>query len=378
MTLSRYNNNNSWNRWVLYFYWVLSTVVLTITECIHLVRFGGKAWHEGPLFPEGYGSASLSMLLSLLLAEVLYRYMKRYFDYILITMGLVYAVIVMLTFGREVHGLYIGLDLPIIVALFYFSHSRLWFAAVLTLSSYMALRVMVEPFKTYTGLLDLIAIIGMVMGTSLVGLAILKRGNELQHALERAVTSEIEAFADAVATQNASKYDHLTGLYNHITYQEYLTALIQQHEIYQLPLQLAVLDIDNFKSINDSFGHHAGDLVLREMALLLQECLSTEDVAARYGGEEFVLLLTGKSTEQSHQLLEKIREKLASTAFSVIMHQRVTISVGMVEYQAGQGKDDLFQRADAYLYEAKRTGKNRVVSPHRKGHEDASQISECS
>ncbi len=318
------------------------------------------------------------MLLSLLLAEVLYRNMKRYFDYILIAMGLVYAVIVMLTFGREVQGLYIGLDLPIIVALFYFSHSRLWFATILTLSSYIAMMVMVEPFKTYIGFLDLIAVIGMIMGTSLVGLAILKRGNELQHALERAVTSEIEAFADAVATQNASKYDYLTGLYNHITYQEYLTALIQQHEVYQLPLQLAVLDIDNFKTINDSFGHHAGDLVLKEMALLLQECLSTEDVAARYGGEEFVLLLTGKSTEQSHQLLEEIRQKLASTAFSVIMHQKVTISVGMVEYKAGQGKDDLFQRADAYLYEAKRTGKNRVVSPHRKGHEDANQISECS
>lgn len=352
--------------------------MLVLTESIHLFGLYSKGWFAGPWFPAGYGSASFLMIFALLLAEALFRYLKLYFDFILIAMGLVYALIVMLTFGLEIQGLYIGLNLPVIVSLFYFSHSRLWFAAVLSLVSYFTLLAFVERLQNYVNVLDSIAVVGMITGTSLVGLFILKRGNELQQSLERAVHSEIEAFADAVATQNASKYDQLTGLYNHITYQEYLTALIQQHEAYHLPLQLAVIDIDNFKKINDNFGHHAGDIVLGEMGLLLTSSISTEDVAARYGGEEFVLLLTGKTLEQSHQLLEQIRQKLALTDFAAIEHQRVTISIGLMEYQSELGKDDLFKLADAFLYEAKRSGKNKVVSPLRGRQEDVSQNSQCS
>ncbi|MDQ8734332.1 GGDEF domain-containing protein [Paenibacillus sp. LHD-38] len=318
------------------------------------------------------------MFIALLLAEGLIRYMKQYFDYVLITMGYAFALVIMFAFGEDINGLYMSLDIPIIVSLFYFSKKRLWFSMLLTLESYFVLLCFIDSLKDQVNLYDLITVTGMISGSGVIGFAILKRGNELQQSLERAVSSEMDAFVDSIATQNASKYDHLTNLYNHITYQEYLTALTRQHDAYAMPLQLAALDIDNFKSINDRFGHHVGDIVLQETALLLKSSISSEDVAARYGGEEFVLLLTGKTIKQSHELLERIRERLAMTVFPELDHESVTISIGMAEYTTELGKETLFKLADGYLYEAKRAGKNQVVSPIRRRDESAAEITQCS
>lgn len=304
--------------------------------------------------------------------------MKQYFDFVLITMGYVFALVIMFAFGKDIQGLYMSLEIPIIVSLFYFSKRRLLFVMLLTLGSYFALLACVDTLRDQVNRYDLIAVTGMIIGSGVIGLAILKRGNELQQSLDRAVSSEIDAFVDSVATQNASKYDHLTNLYNHITYQEYLTALTGQHDAYDMPLQLAALDIDNFKGINDRFGHHVGDIVLQETALLLKSSISSEDVAARYGGEEFVLLLTGKTIKQSHELLEQIRERLASTVFPELDHQSVTISIGMADYTKGLGKETLFKQADGYLYEAKRAGKNQVVSPLGRRVSSAPEIIQCS
>ncbi|WP_138755614.1 GGDEF domain-containing protein [Paenibacillus sinopodophylli] len=342
------------------------------------MSWGADVGLKVALFPSRYFMTAAFLIGTLLVAEGLIRYMRSYFDYVLISIGYVFAVVIMFGFGRLTEGLYVSLDIPIIISLFYFSKRRLWFSMLLTMSSFVLLLLVSDTIQAQISQYDLVAIAGMIAGTGTIGFAILKRGQELKLSLERAVSSEIEAFVDSVTTQNASKYDHLTNLYNHITYQEYLNALTEQHAEYDMPLQLAALDIDNFKSINDRFGHHVGDIVLQETALLLKSSISSEDIAARYGGEEFVLLLTGKTINESHQLLERIRERLALTDFPDLIGERVTISIGMAEYHAGLGKKSLFKLADGYLYEAKRGGKNRVVSSFRRGGENGEKITHCS
>jgi diguanylate cyclase (GGDEF)-like protein len=107
-----------------------------------------------------------------------------------------------------------------------------------------------------------------------------------------------------------------------------LSTLIEQHHAYRMPLQLALLDIDNFKSVNDTFGHQAGDAVLRKAADLIQEKISNDDVAFRYGGEEFAVLFTGKAFEDTFLILEQIRLALADGVYPELEYRKVTISAG--------------------------------------------------
>ncbi len=369
MVLKTSAENRSWNRWVLQYYWLVAGLILFTGELAHVLYPSRNHLSEAPLFPPGLSSAFLSLFALLFLAEVFFRFIERFLDYFFIGIGFVFGLVIMLTFGSTVEGLFVALDLPVIVSLFYFSRTKLWFAGVLTLGGYFALYPFVDNLKDQISIYELCALIGMIIGTSVVGQVILRRGQELLESLERAARSEIHAFAATVADESASKSDHLTGLYNHITFQEYMNSLADQHNLHGMPLQLAIVDIDDFKSINDTFGHHLGDTVLQGIASLLRDRISSDDVATRYGGEEFALILTGKTPEQSRLLLDEIRESLAGMDYAVLNHRKVTVSIGMADFKEGMTKDELFRSADEYLYKAKHMGKNRVESAIGKGAE---------
>lgn len=369
MTLRLLTENRSWNRWVLYFYWIMVVLILFTGELVHALNASSNGLSESPLIAEELSPLYMSLFALLLLAEILFRVMDRFFDYFLIGIGFAFGLVIMLTFGTSIEGLFVALDFPVVVSLFYFSREKLRFAGALTLGGYFFLYPFVDNLRDQITIYEIFALIGMIIGTSIVGLAILKRGQELLESLERAARSEIQAFAATVADESASKYDHLTGLYNHITFQEYMNSLAEQHVAYGMPLQLAIVDIDNFKSINDTFGHHLGDAVLQGIALLLKNHISSDDVATRYGGEEFALILTGKSQEQSRLLLDGIRESLAAIDYPALNHRQVTVSIGMADFGKGMTKDELFRLADEHLYRAKKNGKNQVVSAIGKGAE---------
>jgi diguanylate cyclase (GGDEF)-like protein len=128
-----------------------------------------------------------------------------------------------------------------------------------------------------------------------------------------------------------------------------------------LSLHLAIMDIDNFKSVNDTYGHKAGDVVLRTVANIARSKVSSNDIVARYGGEEFALLFTDKSFQEVYDLLEEIRTSIASTSHEVLQGLPVTVSIGLNKYTPGMGKEALFQGADTALYDAKHSGKNRTA-----------------
>jgi two-component system cell cycle response regulator len=159
--------------------------------------------------------------------------------------------------------------------------------------------------------------------------------------------------------------DALTGLFNRRYMENHLATLIEQAAARGKPLSLLVLDIDYFKSINDSFGHDAGDDVLRDIALRIKRSISGIDLACRCGGEEFVIVMPETDMAVAAMVAERLRRRIAAKPFVISQGQRsipVTLSIGI---SALRGQDDnaisLVKRADQALYRAKRDGRNRVV-----------------
>ena len=159
--------------------------------------------------------------------------------------------------------------------------------------------------------------------------------------------------------------DALTGLFNRRYMESHLGTLVEQAASRAKPLTVLVLDIDYFKSINDTHGHDAGDDVLREFALRIKKSIRGIDLACRYGGEEFVVVMPETDMAVAAMVAERLRRRIATEPFAIQQGSRnipLTISIGIA---ALAGKDDnaagVLKRADQALYRAKRDGRNRVV-----------------
>lgn len=157
--------------------------------------------------------------------------------------------------------------------------------------------------------------------------------------------------------------DGLTGLTNHRRFDQVLDAEIERARRYGNDLSLLMLDVDDFKRVNDAYGHPRGDAVLREVAAVLRANSRDVDEAARYGGEEMALVLPQTSLEGAYAIAERVRHAIAAIRVSVPEHAddiQVTASIG-VAASASADKESLIAAADTALYEAKRAGKNRTV-----------------
>lgn len=152
--------------------------------------------------------------------------------------------------------------------------------------------------------------------------------------------------------------DSLTGLLNRMSFDRRLDNEMARRDRYARPLSLIMLDIDYFKSINDTHGHHVGDDVLIEFAQLLSSNLREMDVVARWGGEEFMVLVPETTRDQAGQLAEKLRRLVSETPFSTV--ETISASFGVVEIGDATATETI-KRVDNALYKAKRTGRNRVV-----------------
>ncbi|GAB6057829.1 GGDEF domain-containing protein [Desulfonatronum parangueonense] len=157
--------------------------------------------------------------------------------------------------------------------------------------------------------------------------------------------------------------DALTRLPNRHYFDERMVQEVKRHQRYRIPLSLMMMDLDYFKSINDTYGHQAGDLVLQDIGRLLRDILRSSDIPARFGGEEFVILLSHTTQEQAAILAERIRETIARRRFHFKgKFFKVTASIGLASMETGLfAKDvDLVGEADAALYRAKANGRNMV------------------
>jgi diguanylate cyclase (GGDEF)-like protein len=180
---------------------------------------------------------------------------------------------------------------------------------------------------------------------------------QLQQAHQELATLNAELLEANRALAQAAVTDGLTGLKNHRAFQEALHSAAQMAERLQQPLSLVMFDIDHFKQFNDTYGHPAGDELLRQVAQVLRESARAYDVAARYGGEEFALLLPNTALEQAVQVAERLRQQIRAIENP---HAPVSASFGVATYRRGTPPATLVYEADAALYRAKRGGRDRV------------------
>ena len=192
---------------------------------------------------------------------------------------------------------------------------------------------------------------------------------ETNKALEDRLTlskneiSNLQQSLEAIRAESLT--DPLTGLGNRKYFDRMIGMAVQSALASGEPLSLLMLDIDHFKSFNDSYGHLTGDQVLRLVGISLKQTIKGQDITARYGGEEFAVVLPNTALRQALTVADHIRRAVMSKELKKKstgeMLGRVTISVGVSMLKPGDDTDSLIERADACLYAAKRAGRNRVV-----------------
>lgn len=186
--------------------------------------------------------------------------------------------------------------------------------------------------------------------------------------LERSIRYAIQHSRLIKNLRKLASHDELTGLHNRRAMDELLKEETDRHRRYGRPAALVMLDVDRFKSINDSYGHLVGDEVLRWLAQLLRETIRTVDIPARYGGEELAVILPEMNSRQALEMAERVRRRVAVSPFVArgreggATHIPITISLGV----AGLPDDalsaaELIAAADRGLYAAKHGGRNRAV-----------------
>jgi diguanylate cyclase (GGDEF)-like protein len=159
--------------------------------------------------------------------------------------------------------------------------------------------------------------------------------------------------------------DFLTGMKTRGYFEQQLELEMKRAERKKTPLALLMIDIDFFKSLNDTYGHHVGDQVLRDVSSILMKDMREIDTVARYGGEEFVIILPETTSAGAHQVAQRLRRSVEQAKFfagSPDKVERLSISIGVALFdQDAQFKQELIEASDSALYEAKSQGRNRVI-----------------
>ena len=211
-------------------------------------------------------------------------------------------------------------------------------------------------------------------GDQVIGIVSVARGDrafthgerELFAYLTNQASVSVENVDLHETVQRQAVTDELTGLFNHRRFQEVMTAEVERARRYGHELGLIMLDIDNFKSVNDAHGHLQGDMVLREVARVLRQSSRDVDEPARYGGEEMAVALPLTDLEGAYQFAERVRGRIEALELPLVDGDgflKVTASFGVASLATADGatKGSLVAAADGALYEAKRSGKNRTV-----------------
>jgi diguanylate cyclase (GGDEF)-like protein len=168
-------------------------------------------------------------------------------------------------------------------------------------------------------------------------------------------------------TQSQAQTDSLTGLFNNRYMEERIKGILEA----RIPLAMLVLDVDRFKNVNDQYGHQTGDLVLQGVAASFKKQLRPTDLVGRYGGEEFLIIMPNTDLEQALQYAEMLRQGVEECVIHSIQGPlSVTVSIGVaVSPDNGVDYMNLFKTADAAMYQAKQSGRNRVCHASADGKE---------
>lgn len=346
-----------WNRRLLHTYWVIVLVSVLIASANLFMT------------PLPLGKYALSYIVwptailvaLLLVSECLIRKSPRSVFELWMIVSATGIATTLAAVHADLSELNVVFILPLLASSFFFKEQLISFAFVLATAAYLTLTQVHPDYFERASVIGLLTMLTELALTALIALTIMRRGRELFLNLRESLEQKQDLMVRNAHMEKLTKVDPLTGLYNHRSFHEFLEDLIAQCDRQEFPLFLAVLDIDNFKKVNDVFGHRTGDLVLRWVATKLQENVKPDDFVSRYGGEEFAILFTDQTGATAFQLVERIREAIAAEPHAELGGANVSVSVGLHRYRQGMGKEAFFEGADASLYQAKRSGKNRVV-----------------
>lgn len=206
---------------------------------------------------------------------------------------------------------------------------------------------------------------GLALSTLMFTVFVIRATRELSNALQTSfeLTHEM-AEAHRIAA-HAAQTDVLTGINNRRAFFERADQLLSYCQRHQHPLCVLVMDLDHFKAINDTHGHHVGDMVLRQVGALLQTSFRAADLCGRLGGEEFAMVLADVPIDAGLTMAEQLRNDIAQLAVELPHGPRIQVTASLGVVAANLGRDDLLallQRADEAMYRAKAAGRNRVIA----------------
>ncbi len=350
-----------WNNKILRSYWVI---------CILIALIGLAGWPNIPFESHASFESHVKITLILqnsillgimILAEIIFRIKSRFQDYLIIAIGVGIASTIFSLTAKDVYGNQVVMIIPVVISILFFNYRKVLFAGCLMLFMYLALIIVLPSYQQSIPYQQMALVIGSILMCSFLACGIVRHGLDIMKTEERLILEEERLIRQKLSMGQLVRKDALTGLNNHRTFQDQLRHTLENNNSRMLPIHLAIMDIDNFKGVNDRYGHWAGDIVLRRMGLLIDGHANEDVFAARYGGEEFAVIFTRMESAIVREWIEMLYEGLAQTSFQEVSDLHITISVGCHRWQNGESKEELFERADQALYAAKHGGKNQVV-----------------
>jgi diguanylate cyclase len=351
-------NSNYWNRKVLNAYWVV-VVISVLVEFLNLIFTKTETGY----FLMHYIALPTAWVVGIMLAtEIIHRYLKNHHDYLLIITAAALSS-VLLSVHTGVPVLYSTMVLPTLMSIIFYNRNKVIFSFFISSISYLCVCLFNTDIHETTTINNICTMIGVLFGGMITAIGIVRRGVETLYYLKKTIESEQQLMMKNVAMEKLVKTDALTGLFNIREFDSMLKKTTCHAHLRGEKLSLLLVDIDFFKNVNDTYGHPAGDEVLKELGKVLVSVCRTFDIVCRNGGEEFSIILPDCPFSHAMEIGERVRAAVSKHPFFLPNRECISIavSIGVASYpETAANAEQLYQQADDGLYQAKRTGRNRV------------------
>ncbi|MGB8954485.1 MAG: GGDEF domain-containing protein [Tumebacillaceae bacterium] len=355
-------NSQYWNRKVLNAYWIVVMISLLV-ESVNLIF----TLEQTQVFIVRFILLPTLLQVAIMVAtESANFYLKRYNDYLLILTSAL-LVVVLVNVHSTVHVIFATFVLPTLMSIIFYNTRKVIFSSLISTVLYLAVCWLNPVIHQKSPIIVICTMIGVLGGGMITALGIVSRGKEVTQYLKRAIESEQRLMQKAEAMEKLVKTDALTGLFNVREFAETLSRSMRHAHLRGEKLSLLLVDIDFFKNVNDTYGHPAGDEVLKELGKVLVSVCRSFDIVSRNGGEEFSIILPDCPFSHAIEIGERVRSAVSRHPFFLPNREciTITVSIGVATYpETAANSEGLIQLADDGLYHAKRTGRNKVASLH--------------